>query len=136
MLAAAPQPPAPNDDDLTAAYMAGIERGRDSLEAKLREQEPVAAQRRFRHPQKTMPDWAPWQPCRVDMRQENWSIDSMGYEVEYRNLYARPVPTPDARELVEALADLLAYVEDGYGDHDSAEGSEARAALTKHRGQS
>jgi hypothetical protein len=54
-------------------------------------QEPVAAQQRFRHPQKTMPDWSVWQPCGVsDM--SPWRIDSQGYEVEYRSLYTRSAP--------------------------------------------
>ena len=49
--------------------------------------EPVAAQHRFRHPQKTMPDWSVWQPTAVKDRQPS-TIDSMGYQVEYRNLYS------------------------------------------------
>ena len=103
---------------------------------RLREQEPVTAQFRFRHPQKTMPDWAPWQPCKVDMRRGNWTIDSMGYEVEYRNLYAAPVPQLDVRELVEALESFVNV----YGKDDvrrwMAVLSEARAALAEFRGQS
>jgi len=54
-------------------------------------QEPVAAQHRFRHPQKTMPDWSVWQPCGVSDRLP-WRIDSQGYEVEYRSLYNHPAP--------------------------------------------
>ena len=57
--------------------------------APLLQQEPVAAQHRFRHPQKTMPDWSPWQPCKVANRPA-WQIDSQGYEVEYRALYTSP----------------------------------------------
>ena len=53
--------------------------------------EPVAAQHRFRHPQKIMPDWSVWQPCKVAQRPA-WEIDSQGYEVEYRALYAAPQP--------------------------------------------
>lgn len=48
---------------------------------------PVAAQVRYRHPQKTMPDWSPWQPAEVDMNRPSYSVDSVGYEVEYRVLY-------------------------------------------------
>lgn len=59
------------------------------------EQGPVAAQHRFRHPQKGTPDWSVWQPCSVSNRPA-WEIDSHGYEVEYRALYA----TPPRREWV------------------------------------
>ena len=53
--------------------------------------EPVAAQHRFRHPQKGCPDWSVWQPCEVRNRPA-WDLDSQGYEVEYRALYtARPL---------------------------------------------
>lgn len=58
--------------------------------------EPVAAQHRFRHPPKAMPDWSVWQPTEVRDRKP-WSIDSIGYEVEYRNLYTEA-------QLREALA--------------------------------
>lgn len=62
----------------------------NALRAALAEaDEPVAAQHRFRHPQKTMPDWSPWQPCNVRNRPA-WEIDSQGYEVEYRALYTHP----------------------------------------------
>jgi hypothetical protein len=53
--------------------------------------EPVAAQHRFRHPQKTMPDWSPWQPCKVADRPA-YALDSQGYQVEYRALYTHPQP--------------------------------------------
>ena len=55
------------------------------------EQEPVAAQHRFRHPQKGTPDWGAWTPCSVKDR-PSWEIDSQGYEVEYRALYTVPAP--------------------------------------------
>ena len=64
----------------------------DALRAKLEQmerQEPVAAQHRFRHPQKTMPNWSTWQPCAISNRPA-WEIDWQGYEVEYRPLYALP----------------------------------------------
>ena len=40
----------------------------------------------------------------------------------------------DLIELLDALADLLTYLEDGIGDHDSEEGKQARALIAKHRG--
>lgn len=55
------------------------------------EQQPVAAQIRYRHPQKTMPDWSAWQQAPVDMTKLTWWIDSVGYENEYRLLYAAPI---------------------------------------------
>ena len=64
----------------------------DALRAKIEQmerQEPVAAQHRFRHPQKTMPNWSTWQPCAISNRPA-WEIDWQGYEVEYRKLYALP----------------------------------------------
>ena len=61
--------------------------GKQSLQVE--KQKPVAAQHRFRHPQKTMPDWSPWQPADVSDR-PSWEIDSQGYEVEYRLLYPAP----------------------------------------------
>ena len=58
------------------------------------EQEPVAAQHRFRHPQKTMPDWSAWQPCKIKHGRPAWEFDSQGYEVEYRELYTSPPSKP------------------------------------------
>ena len=49
---------------------------------------------------------------------------------------AAEVLRDDAPELLEALSDLLAYLEDGLGDHDSEEGKKARALIAKHRGES
>ena len=40
----------------------------------------------------------------------------------------------DAPAMLDALSDLLAYLEDGIGDHDSEEGKQARALIAKHRG--
>ena len=65
-----------------------IERLRAKIE-QMERQEPVAAQHRFRHPQKTMPNWSTWQPCAISNRPA-WEIDWQGYEVEYRPLYALP----------------------------------------------
>lgn len=50
--------------------------------------EPVAAQRRFRHPQKSSQDWSIWQPASISLDRPSWEIDSQGWEVEYRLLYA------------------------------------------------
>lgn len=55
--------------------------------------EPVAAQHRFRHPQKTMPGWSAWQPTSIDSTRPANTVDSQGWEVEYRELYAQP-PAP------------------------------------------
>ena len=56
------------------------------------EQEPVAAQHRFRHPQKIMPDWSVRQPCKINNKRPAHEIDSQGYQVEYRALYTAPQP--------------------------------------------
>ena len=64
---------------------------RTALAEQPAEQEPVAAQHRFRHPQKGTPDWSVWQPCKVAQRPA-WEVDSQGYEVEYRALYTAPQP--------------------------------------------
>ena len=45
------------------------------------------------------------------------------------------VSAADFDELLDALADLLAYLEDGIGDHESEEGKHARALIAKHRGE-
>ena len=74
------------------ARLRTITKERDALRAKIEQmerQEPVAAQHRFRHPQKTMPNWSTWQPCAISNRPA-WEIDWQGYEVEYRPLYALP----------------------------------------------
>ena len=54
--------------------------------AEMEKQEPVAAQHRFRHPHKNMPNWTDWWLCDV-VNRPAWEIDSKGYEVEYRALY-------------------------------------------------
>lgn len=56
------------------------------------EQEPVAAQHRFRHPEKGTPDWSVWQPCKINNKRPAHEIDSQGYQVEYRALYTAPQP--------------------------------------------
>lgn len=83
----------------------------DALRAKITEmekQEPVAAQHRFRHPQKTMPDWSAWKECSVSHRPA-WEIDSQGYEVEYRPLYALPGAQPAQK--------AVAYLDIGAGGY-------------------
>lgn len=61
------------------------------------EAEPVAAQVRFRRPEKGMPDWSVWQQTTIKPKQPAWSIDSAGYEVEYRLLYTTPPQPSPAR---------------------------------------
>lgn len=68
-------------------------------------QEPVTAQHRFRHPQKTMPNWSAWQPTKVANRPP-WEIDSQGYEVEYRNLYTTPPQRQPLAPTVPADANI------------------------------
>ena len=83
--------------------------------AKPAEQEPVAAQHRFRHSQKGTPDWSVWQPCKVAQRPA-WEVDSQGYEVEYRALYTAPQPAkqPLTREEIFEIAEP--FGEFKYGD--------------------
>ena len=76
--------------DVMSSLLGEAEKARDALRAKIEQmerQEPVAAQHRFRHPQKTMPNWSTWQPCAISNRPA-WEIDWQSYEVEYRPLYA------------------------------------------------
>lgn len=56
-------------------------------------QEAVSAQVRFRRPEKGMPDWSVWQQTSIKPNVPAWSIDSAGYEVEYRLLYTAPQPS-------------------------------------------
>lgn len=88
--------------------MGECEKAASALRAALAEaDEPVAAQHRFRHPQKTMPDWGPWQPCVIRKNRPAWEIDSQGYEVEYRVLYTHP---PRREPLTdEAILDLWSW---------------------------
>jgi hypothetical protein len=58
---------------------------------------PVAAQHRFRHPQKTMPDWSKWQESEIDLGRKSYEVDSQGCEVEYRLLYQS---IPDTHRIV------------------------------------
>lgn len=55
--------------------------------------EAVSAQVRFRRPEKGMPDWSVWQQTSIKPHMPAWSIDSAGYEVEYRLLYTTPQPS-------------------------------------------
>jgi len=75
--------------DSLGAELNAVAKERDALRAKIEQmekQEPVAAQHRFRHPHKNMPNWAGWWPCGVSNRPA-WEVDSQGNEVEYRALY-------------------------------------------------
>ena len=74
------------------------------------DQEPVAAQHRFRHPQKTMPDWSAWQPCKIKHGRPAWEFDSQGYEVEYRELYTSPPPKPWVGLTQQEQSSVLASV--------------------------
>jgi len=56
-------------------------------------QEPVAAQVRFRRPEKGLADWSVWQQTSIKPHMPAWSIDGAGYEVEYRLLYTTPQPS-------------------------------------------
>lgn len=85
--------------DSLGSELNAVAHERDELRARIErmeKQEPVAAQHRFRHPQKTMPDWSDWWLCDVAKRPA-WTIDSQGYEVEYRQLYALPGAQPAQR---------------------------------------
>lgn len=64
---------------------------------------PVAAQSRFRHPQKTTPDWSAWQPAPINLDRPSWEIDSQGFEVEYRLLYATPQSTEQQSETLSVV---------------------------------
>lgn len=70
--------------------------------------EPVSAQVRFRRPEKGLADWSVWQQTTIKPNMPAWSIDSAGYEVEYRLLYTIPQPSavPDGwRELLQEVAE-------------------------------
>ncbi|NWF45428.1 hypothetical protein F3K02_09230 [Hydrogenophaga sp. D2P1] len=98
-----------------------------ALEAQVEQAaQPVAAQHRFRHPQKTMPGWSTWQSCAVSDRPA-WQIDSQGYEVEYRALYTSP---PKAAPLTDEQ-----HPDDAAVDHFSvAMKAKLSAARAKGRG--
>ncbi len=108
--------------------------------------EPVAAQQRFRHPQKTSPDWSVWQPASISLDRPSWEIDSQGYEVEYRLLYDAPQPAeqkpaPDVEGLVTLLeharcntCDGSGAVYDGHGQALNCQWCHDRStALATHR---
>ena len=79
---------------------------RKTIDAPVQQQEPVAAQHRFRRPEKGTPDWSIWQPAKVNINREVRSIDEQGWQVEYRLLYLHPAPADAA--LVEALEYMVA----------------------------
>lgn len=94
---------------------------------------PVAAQQRFRHPQITSPDWSIWQPAPISLDRPSWEIDSQGYEVEYRLLYATPQPMPDVSALVEALSALRRCIMETRGPDAHSALELADAALATYR---
>lgn len=100
-------------DDHCRAQMDAKEAELTRLRARLQElesQQPIAAQMRFRYPQKATPDWSPWQLAAVGSNPP-WSIDSLGWETEYRLLYAAPVPAPaqttEQSSVRQSLAELV-----------------------------
>lgn len=75
--------------------------------------EAVAAQTRFRLPQKGSPDWSPWHETRVSESQPARCIDSQGFEVEYRLLYTHPADqVADDLTMVKASRELLQDLRD------------------------
>jgi hypothetical protein len=84
--------------------------------------EPVAAEQRFRNPQKGTPDWSVWQPAMVSKIRPAWEIDSLGYEVEYRLLYTHPAPRKPMTE-----EDVRKW----QGDHDVVMSIKAYRSLLK-----
>lgn len=60
--------------------------------AALQAAEPVAAQVRYRRPEKGLPSWSVWQPSKVDETKPKYHFDEQGWEVEYRLLYTVPQP--------------------------------------------
>ena len=70
--------------------------------------EAVSAQARFRRPEKGMPAWSVWQQTSIKPNMPAWSIDSAGYEVEYRLLYTTPqtiagVVMPERKQLPDLM---------------------------------
>lgn len=108
---------AERDQDLTIACLEGHARGRESLQRELKGQEPGA--------------WWTSNGRLVAVVPDTDKPKSVP-------LYARPIPAPDVRELVEALKAArralahAAYVDPTY----DADYEQIDALLTKHRGQS
>ena len=94
-----------HEADCVEAAKAEIESLRAKI-AEMEKQESVAAQHRFRHPHKNMPNWTDWWLCAVSERPA-WEVDSQGYEVEYRQLYALPGAQPKLDEIKIALQRAL-----------------------------
>lgn len=92
------------------------------FEAETESQTAIAAQHRFRRPEKTMPDWSSWQPAEVDYNRPSYEIDSQGYEVEYRLLYESPIPTKQPARITEEMISRAMGVVIGssgdYGTHN------------------
>lgn len=108
-------------DSISAPYETLI--ALQQLEA-MTEQKPVAAQHRFRRPQKDMPSWSPWHQCEIRSARPTWEIDSQGYEVEYRELYAAPV----VQQYEAHLLSLLARIHRDGGHYTAEHGLEKSVA--------
>ena len=68
-------------------------RERDALRAKIEameRQEPVTAQQRFQRQQEMMAVWLPWQTTELRKGRPARTVDVLGLNVEYRELYALP----------------------------------------------
>ena len=66
---------------------------RDALQAKIEameKQEPVTAQQRFQRQQEMMAVWLPWQTTELREGRPARTVDVLGLNVEYRELYALP----------------------------------------------
>jgi len=112
-------------------FARAIEAKRDLEWIEMQEkQDPAAAQHRFRHPQKGTPDWSAWQPTTIGDRPA-WEIDTHGWEVEYRALYAHPSPEEVAalKAEIEALRVLLGE----WVDHGWSKGREAKTLVILKR---
>ena len=65
----------------------------DALRAKverMERQEPVTAQQRFQRRQEMMAVWLPWQTTELRKGRPARTVDVLGLNVEYRELYALP----------------------------------------------
>lgn len=86
--------------DLTVAYMDGHARGRDSMRRELEGQEPVSHEFQDRDGK-----WLRF------MNPEHFANTKKDGTWPIRALYARPIPPPDVRELVEAGCNLHMFVD-------------------------
>ena len=112
------------NDSLSAGYSelrkeAAVEimRLRVKIEA-MEKQEPVAAQQRFQRQQEMMAVWLPWQTTALRKGRPARTVDALGLNVEYRELYLAPgaQPAPSVPECPYPCGwrNLLNYaIEDG-----------------------